>query len=150
MDHWEQYMYRSHSLAELSEFALRLKCFRFCRAIGGHANDGDQLVAVLRFSDAEDLSLLWHELGASLPLDGYVTIAGAPVFVHRYGQWVTLSLSGADGDYYEVTERDIEHAERIERSVPSLASRAREPPVDSKHCVCPKYYPHIWADAGGA
>ena len=147
MDRWEQYLYRSHSLAELSEFALRLSCFRFCRAIGGHANDGDELVVALRYSDDEDLSRLWRELGLAEPLPDRCTIAGVPVFVHRHGQRVTLSLPGAEGDYYEVTERDVANAEQIERGVPTLASRAIDPPVDGERCICPKYHPKIWADA---
>ena len=60
---WLDYLFHRHPPAELGAWARRLRYFRFCKAIGGHANDGDQLVAALRYADAADLRHLLAQLG---------------------------------------------------------------------------------------
>ncbi len=54
--HWERWLYETHCRAELGEWADRLRYFRFCRAVGGHANDGDALRVALR-ADTESAVL---------------------------------------------------------------------------------------------
>lgn len=62
----EDYMFRTHSRAELREWGNALRFFRFCRAAGGHANDGDTLEAALGFRDLDELHALCRGLGFSL------------------------------------------------------------------------------------
>ncbi|MBA2282242.1 MAG: hypothetical protein H0W25_13590 [Acidimicrobiia bacterium] len=64
--HWERYLYELHTRAELVEWAPSLKYFRYCRSIGGHADDGDDLVVALRFTTEEDLLSLCDRFGIRL------------------------------------------------------------------------------------
>ena len=59
-------MFRSHSRAELREWGNTLRFFRFCRAIGGHANDGDTLEAALGFRDLDEMHALCRGMGFAL------------------------------------------------------------------------------------
>jgi hypothetical protein len=52
---WTDYLYERHPPARLHAWARELAYFRFCRAYGGHANDGDQLLAGLRVETQDDL-----------------------------------------------------------------------------------------------
>ncbi|GAA3588544.1 hypothetical protein GCM10022419_083600 [Nonomuraea rosea] len=45
---WTDYLHERHPPARLSAWARELAYFRFCRAYGGHANDGDHLLVSLR------------------------------------------------------------------------------------------------------
>lgn len=45
---WTGYLYESHPPDRLRTWARELGIFRFCRAYGGHANDGDHLLVSLR------------------------------------------------------------------------------------------------------
>ena len=44
---WDAYLHERHSPEELRGWARSLAYFRFCRAFGGHANDGDCLRVAL-------------------------------------------------------------------------------------------------------
>jgi hypothetical protein len=136
---FEQYMYRTHSRAELERWALRLRYFRFVRAIGGHANDPDSLVLRLRCGD--DAEPLLSQLGAKGDARGCL---GEQAWVSVCQGYIELSISGCAGDPYEVTDADVEAATRIEERLTSLSDRLIEPAVDSERCVCPKWYPEIW------
>ena len=48
MDLWREYLLRTHPEATLKGWAKRLLLFRFCRAYGGHAIDGDSLDVAYR------------------------------------------------------------------------------------------------------
>lgn len=48
-DRWLRYLFESHSEATFRNWAQRLKLFRFFRAHGGHANDGDSLDVSFRY-----------------------------------------------------------------------------------------------------
>jgi hypothetical protein len=76
---WEAWLYERHSRAELREWATRLRWFRYCRAIGGHAN------------------------------------------------------------------RTVASAIAIEAMPAMPTLQVIDPPLDDEHCVCPKYYPELWA-----
>ncbi len=60
---WEAWLYELHSAEELQGWAGRLGWFRYCRAVGGHANDGDELRVALRVRDREDLLAVMGRLG---------------------------------------------------------------------------------------
>lgn len=55
MDRWVQYLYEQHSEAELKEWGARLRFFRYFRAYGGHANDGDSLDIALKYESTQSL-----------------------------------------------------------------------------------------------
>ena len=63
MDLWTQYLFEQHSQNELKEWATRLKLFRYFRAYGGHANDGDSLDIALKYKNSEELVRLLNQLG---------------------------------------------------------------------------------------
>ncbi|MEV4319706.1 hypothetical protein [Actinocrispum sp. NPDC049592] len=52
---WEAWLYELHSAEELRRWARRLGWFRYCRAVGGHANDGDALRVAVRVGERADL-----------------------------------------------------------------------------------------------
>ncbi|MDO6421545.1 hypothetical protein [Saccharophagus degradans] len=63
MDRWIQYLYEQHSEKELKEWASRLKFFRYFRAYGGHANDGDSLDIALKYESTDRLIDILKSLG---------------------------------------------------------------------------------------
>jgi hypothetical protein len=144
MDRWQEYLYRRHDVAELRDWARRLQHFRFCRAFGGHANDGDQLVLALKYSGAADLKNVWNELGAPGPLASSSTLAGIPIAITVLDDRVLLSLSGADGDPFEVTATDVANALALEAALALHPERKVDPPIDDEHCISPKHYSEIW------
>ncbi|SMC88171.1 hypothetical protein [Kibdelosporangium aridum] len=117
---WEEYLYREHSRETIARWARELRYFRFCRAYGGHQNDGDRLLVALSDPD----------------LDPDMFQPAAPTI--RNGR-LELWLS----DTYYVTESVVDAAKEIERRLPG--GIVIDPPLDDEHCVCPKYYPEIWA-----
>ncbi|MEV0390262.1 hypothetical protein [Nonomuraea sp. NPDC050643] len=52
---WTDYLYERHPPDRLRAWARELAYFRFCRAYGGHANDGDHLLVSLRAGTRADL-----------------------------------------------------------------------------------------------
>lgn len=60
------------------------------------------------------------------------------------GNRLMLSLSGADGDPFQVTAKDVANAEAIERALDVAGLSAIDPPTDDPRCVAPKYYPEFW------
>jgi hypothetical protein len=60
------WFFRSHSRGELEDWTARLRFFRFYRAIGGQANDGDTLRCTLRIDSESDLVDVTSALGISL------------------------------------------------------------------------------------
>lgn len=66
MDKWNRYFFRQHSESELREWARRLKLFRYCRAVGGHANDGDSLQVAFAYDAVQDLKNFFDHLGVEL------------------------------------------------------------------------------------
>jgi hypothetical protein len=63
MDRWIQYLYEQHSESELKEWTSRLQFFRYFRAYGGHANDGDSLDIALKYDTTEMLIDIIKNLG---------------------------------------------------------------------------------------
>jgi hypothetical protein len=162
------WLFRTHSFAELHEWTARMRFFRFCRAFGGHANDGDQLLAALRVETEADLLAVSTQLGVVLrtvPIPTPAPIAGARYTIAEFSEfptpivpfprfeqpgwvriaevacsvWVSpgrleLTLQGAAGDPYEVTDQDVENAVKIETLMAPLAERVIDPPRESERC----------------
>ncbi len=163
MNRWRQYLFESHSEATLQEWARRLRFFRFFRAYGGHANDGDSLDVVYEYRSVEDLYRFFAHLGipitsvadrprppesgvacppslipgTSLKQPGHCFVTGQKVFVWCETSKIKISL-GAD---YRVTEAHVQAAEAIEVVLSDAPLLRIDPPVDNEHCICPKYYP---------
>ncbi|HEX8299913.1 MAG TPA: hypothetical protein VF594_12195, partial [Rubricoccaceae bacterium] len=60
---WEHYFYDPHGPETLGRWARVLRVFRFCRAHGGHANDGDLFFAAIRYSSEAELLAVFDVLG---------------------------------------------------------------------------------------
>jgi hypothetical protein len=175
MDLWERYLFEQHSRETLRSWARKLTIFRYVRAYGGHANDGDSLnvafqyeseAQLLGFFRAVDLVPVIYpalppqpEPGKPYPADefaafpsiipgtrwvkqpGHCILFGVRAFVWCERDRITVSVDSA----YDVTEEDVENAVRLEPHLKGLPLERIEPPVDNKHCVCPKYHPELFA-----
>jgi hypothetical protein len=170
MDHWSRWLFQEHTEAELRGWARRLKVFRYVRSYGGHANDGDDLIAAFHYKSLEDLKAMLASVGISLYtypdpppqpevgksyrgdefaafpslISGSLTeqpkwqsIDGQRVYVWCHDGIARFSIS----EPYEVNESCVQAAELVERALAELAAVRIEPPLDNKHCICPKYYP---------
>jgi len=63
VDRFRTYLFEHHPEDEIRRWALSFTYFRFCRAYGGHANDGDQFLAALRYTDEADFLSILTSLG---------------------------------------------------------------------------------------
>ena len=153
---WRDYVFRSPGRAELVAWARRLRYFRFCKAIGGFAQDGDQFRVALRYTTLADLRKLLAQLGlpplttrdaAGRPLARRVELAGASAFLTiDLAPASRLNLSLADPEQlYDVTARAVAAAVAVEALLAAHAARLIDPPLASVYCVCPAYYPDLWA-----
>ena len=77
---------------------------------------------------------------------GQLRIAGVDVFAWCGASTLQLSI-GAD---YVVTAQDVVDAEAMERDLGHLGLPVQDPPLDNKHCICPRYYPDFFAPASAA
>lgn len=57
------YLFENHSLETISGWYERLKFFRYFRAYGGHANDGDSLDLAIRYEGESELIGIFVMLG---------------------------------------------------------------------------------------
>ncbi len=60
------WFFRTHGYEELARWTASMRFFRFVRALGGHANDGDTLEVALRLDSERDLVALATALGIVL------------------------------------------------------------------------------------
>ena len=171
MDRWRQYLFKGHSEAELRAWARRLQMFRFCRAYGGHANDGDSLAVTFPYDGSEELVRFFASLGMDLvhykerppqPEPGVsyrADVVDQFPFLVPNTQWLGqpghCQIAGqkvfawCDRDVirisissdYDVTEADVSAAQVVEKTLAQAPLQHRDPPTDDEHCICPKYYP---------
>lgn len=78
----EAWTFRGHSQDELQRWATALRFFRFCRAVGGHANDGDVFEVLVRFQSERELLEICNQL--DLHLNTLPGDAPRPVPNRRY------------------------------------------------------------------
>jgi hypothetical protein len=175
MDAWRQYLFRTHSESTIRDWARRLSLFRFVRAAGGHANDGDSLEVLYRYANLDELMAFVSRLGITLvhyarkpaqPSPG-VSYDGAefarfPALIPGSG-WIEQpghrELAGQPvfiwceidtvrislHEGYEVTDAVVSRAEQVEQVLAHVVLDRIDPPVDGERCVCPKYYPDYLA-----
>jgi hypothetical protein len=75
---------------------------------------------------------------------GHVTLAGVSAYVWVHATRLEISVADHHNPY-EVTATAVRSAQLIERLLLPLADMLIDPPLDNKYCICPKYYPGIWA-----
>lgn len=93
---WNAYLHERHSRETLRDWARSLSFFRFCRAFGGHANDGDCLRVALAVASEAQLCEVFARLGIALerlPPDHPEPVIG----VHYSGTEFKKFVSAAHG-----------------------------------------------------
>jgi hypothetical protein len=171
MDRWRQYLFESHSEATLRAWAKRLYMFRFFRAYGGHANDGDSLKVAYEYAHVANLHQFFGHLGVPLTTFTERPTQPEPGVAYTFAEftkfpslipgtcWIRqpghCSIAGQQvfvwceangvmislGTDYRVIEAHVEAAEAIEKVLKDAPLIRVDPPVDNEHCICPKYYP---------
>lgn len=168
MDAWKQFLFRANGENNIRNWARRLHLFRYVRGFGGMSNDGDDLRAVYPYRDNHELLEFFKFVGIKavqyqeeppqkspgrtvqgkvlirgadwIEQPGVCQIAGQKVFVWCLNGKIQVNVS----DGYEVTEGAVVRAEIIEKLLKDAPLPRLEPPLDDKHCVCPKYYPEYF------
>ena len=177
-DRWQRWFHERHPMPELARWACGLRYFRFCRAVGGHATDGDLFLAAVRYRSLGDLLGVFAALGIEpvrVPADtpqpvigqsypgdvfaafpflvtghptvvqpGHVRLAGAAAYVWAGADRVEIHVAD-EAERYDVTEAAFEAARRIEALLAPLAERLADPPGPDRHCLCPAFYPEVFA-----
>lgn len=77
----------------------------------------------------------------------HVRIAAAATFVWVNADRIDIHVSD-EAEVYDVSEAAFEAAQRIEALLAPLASRTIDPPRDNRHCLCPAFYPEVFAACG--
>ena len=160
-DRARRYLFEEHSPQELRAWANRLGRFRFCRAFGGPAGDGDRLQLALRVSSAEDALEIVAAIGAEprehpvspdlgrsevapgVPQPGWVRIDGQTAFVWIHRERLEVTINDVD-DVWSVTEAAVRAAERIEPRFAPYDDRRIDPPLDTWHCIAPATHPELF------
>lgn len=177
MDRWTQYLFERHPETTLRAWAGKLHFFRFFRAYGGHANDGDSLDAAFAYKEADQLESFFAHLGIELvkfdvkppqpelgvsyrgtvmtrfpsliagttwiKQAGHCEIAGVKVFIWCDADKIKISIA----DQYEVSEKNVADAEKVETVLAQVTLERIDPPHDTHNYICPKYYPDYFKDA---
>ncbi|OWR30793.1 hypothetical protein CDO73_09385 [Saccharibacillus sp. O23] len=167
-ERWRRYLHERHSPEELREWAHTLRYLRYRRATGGHAGDGDRLLAAVAVGSRSELESVCGLLGIELQpiregepdwprqvrsLDypdvlqpGNAKIGGVEAFAWIYSDRLEIGVSDPDNPY-EVSASTVEAAaEHLEPLLAPLQERLIDPPNDNRNCICPKYYPELFED----
>lgn len=163
------YMFREHSPGELVKWTRRLSLFRYVRAAGGMANDGDRLLAIVAFPSTGKLTDLLVKLGFNLSPNLKAEIEAkphgllpllrrqglVPKFFQSQAIWfgfktneLEINISGESGDPYAVTESDVVRAEELERFLKPLQLQFRVPPWSNDACFSEVSYPEFFKTEG--
>lgn len=176
MDRWTQYLFERHSEAQLRAWAVRLAFFRFFRAFGGHANDGDSLDVAFAYHGADQLVFFFAQLGIELfrfsdkpsqpelgvtyrgsAFSSFPSLIPGTRWIRQPGHCEVGGVGvfiwcGADqikislSDAYEVTEQNVADAEKVEMQLGRLDFPRVDPPLDTHNYICPQYYPQYFSD----
>jgi hypothetical protein len=169
------YLFERHSESELRDWASRLNYFRYFRAYGGHANDGDSLDVAISYTSTESLlelfkllrfeptifrekppqpisgvSYSWEEYSNFPSLitgtewiqqPGHCELFRVKVFFWCESGVAKISSSPAS---YDVNITHVISAEKLENEFKKLNLDYIDPPNDTDHYICPKYYPDFF------
>jgi hypothetical protein len=168
-------LFETHAEPVLKAWAQRLNSFRFVRARGGHANDGDGLELRLPYDGPGALQAFFHkagiipivhptrppqmEKGLSYPGDTlrqFPSLIPGTEWMQQPGHcrivgqqvfvWCTQKeIRISISSGYDVTEADVAAAEAVEAFLGDHLAGRIDPPVDDDHCICPKYYPDYFS-----
>ncbi|MCC4585550.1 hypothetical protein LL962_00235 [Xanthomonas sp. NCPPB 1067] len=170
MDRWSDWLFEEHSEVQLRAWARRLGVFRLVRAVGGHANDGDRLLAAFGYPSLQmleralvslgiatvqhDVAPPQPEVGRAYPGDVFAAFVSLiPGSLVEQPGWQQIQggpvfvWCNADevrfsvADGYAVTDANVAHALRLEPLLRQLGLKPIDPPVDNRHCISPRYYP---------
>jgi len=174
MVRWNSYLLESHTEDTLRSWAKRLSLFRFFRAYGGHANDGDSLDVVFRYRDCEQLRGFLATLGVLLveydemppqPEPGvsyrgeefanFPSLIPNTRWVQQPGHSIVAGQRvfiwcGKDtvkisiSDDYWVSEENVVAAEAVERVLEVSNLERIDPPINTRNYICPQYYPEYF------
>lgn len=135
MANYDEHMFREHSPTELVGWTRRLSYFRFVRAQGGQAQDGDYLVAGVPLRSDFTVVDALASLGWSIDATRNEEIKARPdgIWFRIYAKAsdpglfqnssvrlrsdkkaLVFEISGESGDPYSVTEADVRLAEKLE------------------------------------
>lgn len=175
MDRWQQYLFEEHPETELRAWARRLKFFRFFRAFGGHANDGDSLDVAYAYQTPEQLASFMANLGITLvkfearppqPEIGvsyrgevftqFPSLIAGTEWLKQPGHceimgiaafvWCSVdSIKISVGDRYTVSEQSVQNAEKIETLLTGVTLERIDPPLDTRNYICPRHYPDYFS-----
>lgn len=174
MDRWKSYLFEQHSEETLKAWARKLSVFRFVRARGGHVGDGDRLEVVFRYGSTDQLLSFFRRVGVEpvihpgeppqpvpgTPYPGDATMAfpslipgtawieqprrctilGIDVFMWCSNRLINISI----GTDFDVTGENVDRAACLEPLLTALPYERVDPPEDSEHCICPRYYPEYF------
>jgi hypothetical protein len=178
-EQWRRYLYEEHSEQTLRRWTRRLSIFRFCRAFGGHAGDGDQLLAAFRYASIPQLLGALRQLGIepvihatrppqpepgkAYPGDEFArfpsliddTRIEQPRHCTIHGVKVFVWCSGGKISIsvlsgFQVTEEDVKRAAVLEPLLAALPLERIDPPQDNEHCISPRHYPDWFPEEPGA
>jgi hypothetical protein len=140
-----EYLYDINSREQIARWASSLRFFRFKRAGGGLANDGDVLLVRLRFSDSAELEQLLAKLDqpSDTPLPSIIKIEGVEVSAVLVPDGLLLMISD-DTDPYIISESAVAAAQKVEQKLVSLTPWLIDPPDISQYCICPQRFPEFW------
>lgn len=167
MNRWIQYLFAEHDEKKLRKWARRLKFFRFFRALGGHANDGDSLDVAFAYNEPAQLGTFLADLGVDLvkfdapppqPLPGVAYQGEAflqfPSLIDDtlWQQPGRCDIMGIEvfiwchagvvkislHDGYAVSEQNVRDAASIEKLLAGVVLERMDPPADSRHYFCPE------------
>lgn len=153
----DTWLFETHSREELSSWVKQLKFFYFFRASGGHANDGDLFKASIKFSNKQDLAYKLSKMGISssaLPVGSksaseqplYQMINGNRCFVWVQGRSITVSVFGAEGDLYSVSEKDFQICKNIEKLFDQAEFQGQKSRNSERSicCISQEKYPELY------
>ena len=78
---------------------------------------------------------------------GHCHLFGVPVYIYCGNGLVKVSVGHGE---WEVTNRHVKWAEELETHLGSVSRLIVDPPRDTEHYVCPKYYPDFFAEKSTA
>lgn len=140
----ERWIFQSIQPNILINWIANLKYFHFIRAIGGHANDGDAFVCELKFNSEDEVFSILKKIGVEN--FGYNLIENKQCYISIKNTKVEFSISGANGNPYEVSQKDYEYCKKIE----SLFNRYNlhvylNLDIENQvNCISKKNYPELF------
>lgn len=75
----------------------------------------------------------------------HVRLAGAKAHAWVHGGRLEITIADEISPY-DVSAQAVESARHVEPLLAPLASQIIDPPLNSHHCICPRFYPEFWSE----